>query len=79
MRAREATRRDAAAGAAAVEKIVAALDPRGAWVTDDNSVPVPNARPDAPERETVRGISTQVFLQNMQALIASVRAEPPRP
>jgi PelA/Pel-15E family pectate lyase len=69
MRARESSRRNPAS----VEKIAAALDARGAWVTDDNSVPVPNARLDAAERETVRGISTQVFLRNMHALIASLR------
>jgi hypothetical protein len=56
-----------------VADIIEALDSRGAWVTDDNSSPIPNAAPGAPERETVRGISTQVFVENMEALIAERR------
>lgn len=71
MRARASGQPRARAGAAA---IIAGLDSRGAWVTADNSSPIPNAAPGAPERETVRGISTQVFALNMEALIAELQA-----
>jgi PelA/Pel-15E family pectate lyase len=53
--------------------IVAALDARGAWVTDGNSLPRPNATSPAEEREIVRGISTSTFASRMEALIASLR------
>ena len=53
--------------------IVAAMDARGAWVTDGNVMPVPNAPSESAERETVRGISTRVFVNRMEALIATLR------
>ncbi|HKE95984.1 MAG TPA: pectate lyase [Povalibacter sp.] len=56
----------------AIAAIVKALDTRGAWVTDGNDVPVPNAPTEAQERETVRGISTQVFAERMEALIGAL-------
>jgi hypothetical protein len=55
--------------------IIAALDARGAWVTNDNSVPRANATTEAEERETVRGISTEVYVRRMQALIATLRSK----
>ena len=76
LRARESRRPRARRDAAGVIK---SLDPRGAWVTDDNSAPVPNAAPGAPERETVRGISTQVFVENMEILIAERRKASEKP
>jgi hypothetical protein len=55
-----------------VAAIVKALDARGAWVTDDNVVPVPNAPGEAQESESVRGISTRVFTERMEALIGAL-------
>ena len=74
LRARESRRPRARADAAS---IIRSLDSRGAWVNDGNSAPVPNAAPGAPERETVRGISSQVFVENMEALIAEWRKAQP--
>jgi PelA/Pel-15E family pectate lyase len=56
-----------------VADVIAALDARGAWVTDGNVVPRPNAPSEAEERETVRGISTRTFASRMEALIAGLR------
>jgi hypothetical protein len=53
-----------------ITDIIAALDARGAWVTDGNSVPRPNAESRADEYEIVRGISTQAFASRMEALVA---------
>jgi PelA/Pel-15E family pectate lyase len=50
--------------------IIRALDARGAWVTDGNEVQVANAASESAARETVRGISTRVFVDRMEALIA---------
>ena len=55
-----------------VATIIGALDARGAWVTDGNVKPVPNAPTVAQESETVRGISTQVFADRMEALIGAL-------
>jgi PelA/Pel-15E family pectate lyase len=56
-----------------IAAILGQLDERGAWITADNSVPVPNATSDDTSRETVRGISTQVFVVNMSFLVAALR------
>jgi len=55
-----------------VAGIIEALDSRGAWVTHDNSVPVPHALTEATERETVRGISTGIFARRMETLIGAL-------
>jgi hypothetical protein len=55
-------------------KILSSMDARGAWVTDVLSVPqVPKARAMEDNRATVRGISTEVFADNLSALIAFLR------
>jgi PelA/Pel-15E family pectate lyase len=59
-----------------VRHILDALDARGAWVTDGNSVPVANAPSDASARESVRGISTRVFVENLETLVAELRRQP---
>lgn len=56
-------------------EIVKSLDARGAWVTDGNVMPVPNAPSEDAERETIRGISTRVFAERMEALIGLVRGD----
>lgn len=59
--------------------IIAAMDPRGAWVTDGLDVPHTPA-PDGPlldERVVVRGISTAVFVEHISAMIASLRRTTP--
>jgi PelA/Pel-15E family pectate lyase len=56
-----------------VATIIKSLDSRGAWVTDDNSMPVANATSDDAAREQVRGISTRVFVERMEALVAEWR------
>jgi len=53
--------------------LIAQLDARGAWVTDGNTMPVPNAPSESQEREAIRGISTRVFVENMEVLIAGLR------
>lgn len=56
--------------------IIAAMDARGAWVTDDIRVTRPNA--DTGEKdhmETVRGISTRVFVDRITTLISALRAD----
>ncbi len=53
--------------------IIKSLDARGAWVTDDNEVPVAGATSEASSREKVRGISTRVFVERMEALVAEWR------
>jgi len=57
-----------------VATIIAAMDARGAWVTDGNEVPRPHATSEASERETVRGISTGTFVNRMEALIAFLQS-----
>jgi PelA/Pel-15E family pectate lyase len=57
-----------------IADIIAALDARGAWVTDGNVVPRPNAPTEAEEQETIRGISTRTFVSHMEALIAALRS-----
>jgi hypothetical protein len=52
--------------------IIAAMDKRGAWVTDGNTVHVPNAPSEEAEVATARGISTRVFVNRMEALIAAL-------
>lgn len=53
--------------------IIRALDARGAWITDDNVVQVANAASESTASERVRGISTRVFVERMEALIADIR------
>jgi len=69
----KARRSHAPRGNETIADIIAALDARGAWVTDGNTVPRPNAPTEADERETIRGISTNTFARRMEALIASLR------
>lgn len=53
--------------------IIAALDPRGAWTTDDIQVTKPNADTGNPEfREVVTGYSTRVFVERLAALISTL-------
>jgi hypothetical protein len=56
------------------EQALLGLDARGAWVTNDNSVPVPSLPSGLVERETVRGYNTQVFVANLSGLIAELRS-----
>ena len=56
-----------------VTDIIAAMDSRGAWVTQGNRVNKPNAAADEDAHETVRGISTNTFADNMSALIAALQ------
>lgn len=58
-----------------VAYIVAAMDDRGAWVTDDNPVNVPNFDTDDGIQQTVRGISTRVFVDRLRTLIAALPGE----
>jgi hypothetical protein len=55
--------------------IIAAMDTRGAWVTDGNTVHVPNAPSEEAEVATVRGISTRVFVNRMETLITSLEGQ----
>jgi PelA/Pel-15E family pectate lyase len=58
---------------APVERIVGALDARGAWVEDGIRVLIPNYKGEELEpRETIRGISTHTYIRNMRRLIAFV-------
>jgi PelA/Pel-15E family pectate lyase len=60
-----------------VAGILSAMDARGAWVTDGNVMPKPNAASESEERETIRGISTRAFVDRMEALIAFLRRGAP--
>jgi hypothetical protein len=55
--------------------ILASMDARGAWVTEDLMVlPVPGpGEMESGERMAVRGIGTGVFVDNMRALLAALR------
>lgn len=54
--------------------VIASLDARGAWVTDDAMVHVPVAEGKHPGKTSaIRGISTQVFVRNLHALTEFVR------
>jgi hypothetical protein len=55
-----------------IADIIAALDSRGAWVTDGIRVNEPNARTEAELHPLVRGISTRTFVDRMSMLIAAV-------
>jgi PelA/Pel-15E family pectate lyase len=59
-----------------IDDVIAALDARGAWVTDGNVVQRANAPSESQAQETVRGISTRTFVVRMEALIASLRKTP---
>jgi len=65
-----------AATADAVEQVVGALDPRGAWVTDDVMVHevVDDDRMRPGSHVPIRGISTAVFVRNLRLLSAYVAA-----
>lgn len=58
-----------------VADIIAALDSRGAWVTDGIQVNQPNARSEAELHPLVRGIGTGTFVARMSALIAALKDE----
>ena len=60
-------------GSETVASIISSMDARGAWVTDGNVVPRPNSPANEDESETIRGISTRVFADRMEALIESLR------
>jgi hypothetical protein len=62
-----------------IADIITAMDARGAWVTDNNSVNVPNIDTGDEARQTVRGISTLVFVDRLSALIAALQEEGDRP
>ncbi|MGA8205516.1 MAG: pectate lyase [Woeseiaceae bacterium] len=53
--------------------IISALDSRGAWVTDGNTVNEPNASSEAELHPVIRGISTRVFVDRMSALITALQ------
>jgi PelA/Pel-15E family pectate lyase len=53
-------------------QVIASLDDRGAWITDDNFVNEPNLDTGADIRRRVRGISTGVFVDRMSVLIAAL-------
>jgi len=55
-----------------VEEILASLNDRGAWVTDDIEVNEPNARTEKDAHPRIRGISTKTFVDRMSALIAAL-------
>lgn len=55
-----------------VEDILAALDERGAWVTDGIQVNEPNARTEEDAHPRIRGVSTRVFVSRISALIAAL-------
>lgn len=55
-----------------VADIIAALDDRGAWVTDGNGVNQSNAKTREESNPSVRGISTRVFVERMSTLIAAL-------
>ncbi|MGI9238381.1 MAG: pectate lyase [Woeseiaceae bacterium] len=52
--------------------IIAALDARGAWITDGNSVNQSNAKSEAELHPMIRGISTRTFVDRLSVLIASL-------
>lgn len=57
--------------------VIAALDARGAWVTDTNVVQRANASTEAEQSEVVRGISTGIFASRMETLIAALKTGAP--
>jgi hypothetical protein len=57
-----------------VADIIAAMDKRGAWVTDAR-VNVPNFQSIEEPRPYIRGISTGVFVQRMSALVAALQSD----
>jgi len=59
-----------------VAEVIASLDKRGAWVTDDNSVPIAGTDTKPDTRENIRGISTQTFVRNFSILMGYVRQSP---
>ncbi len=54
-----------------VADIIAALDARGAWITDGNLVNQSNAQSEEELHPLIRGISTSTFVKRMSALIAA--------
>ena len=57
---------------ASVADIIAALDSRGAWVTDGNTGHNPDPAMEPEVEERVRGISTRVFVERMSTLIVAL-------
>ena len=74
--ARKARRARISRGDEKVADLLSALDARGAWVTDGNVVQRANAPSEAEAQETVRGISTRIFVERMETLIASLARVP---
>jgi len=59
-----------------VADIIKTMDARGAWVTDGNTIHLMNAASEAQEVATTRGISTRIFVNHMEALVAALRSGP---
>jgi PelA/Pel-15E family pectate lyase len=55
-----------------VAEIVAAMDARGAWITDGIVVNQSNAKSEAELHPKIRGVSTDTFVRRMATLIASI-------
>jgi hypothetical protein len=72
LRAREQQAARAPRSEEGVADIIAALDPRGAWVTEGLSVNEPNFTTGADVQQSVTGISTRVFVDRLSALIAGL-------
>lgn len=56
-------------------EIIAAMNERGAWITDSIEVNETHAETVDAQRSHVRGISTQTFVQHMRALIHALDSE----
>lgn len=56
-----------------VSDIIAAMDSRGAWVTDGNIVNETNAKTDEELHPSIKGISTDVFVNRLSTLIAALQ------
>lgn len=65
-------RRPGRSNSAEVAEAISSLDARGAWVSDDLIVLRPGASFETDERVPIRGISTNVFVTRMSALIAAL-------
>ncbi|HKE95965.1 MAG TPA: pectate lyase [Povalibacter sp.] len=60
-------------GSGTAAEAIASMDARGAWVTDNISVPQVDAPVTSEQHISIRGISTQVFVDRMGTLITFVR------
>ena len=59
-----------------ITRLIGSLDARGAWVTDQ-TVPRPGLSVETGDRVPVRGISTEVFVTRMSALISALQSLKP--